>query len=114
MVTQLSNKSVFELRAYLSFVERSKSEFLSKNSNCKKGSLLRVELDWYNDELARVKSWLLMVEGKAVRDQLNAKSQKFLNPKAGQVVHVKPKGFGLLVYNVKQFCKDFWRPFVTK
>ena len=109
----MSSMTLFELRAYLAWVNRGRDKFLEDNPKPKKGSIARVELDWYNSQINSVNNWIQVREAKQVRDKLNAEAKQFLNPEARSIVQVQPRGFALIGYKIKQFGKDFWAVFTN-
>lgn len=73
-----SGMSLFQLRTYRAWLERSKAEFRAENPKIKNDLTLGAKLKWYDSEFAIVNYRIENEEAKQVRLEMDAKAQKFL------------------------------------
>jgi hypothetical protein len=111
MTISISSMTLFELRAYLVWLERTKADFCNKNPKPKKDSPQKITIEWYNSQITSVNGYIKMQEGHDIRKALDAEAKKFLYPQARRVTQVPPRGFGKVTHAIKQFGRDFWAAF---
>lgn len=110
MVDKL-NMSLFELRAYKAWLERSRDAFAKAYPDLRsKNEEVSAKRVWYSEEIANVAIWIESAVRRKVAQELDVEARKFLNPQPVTMVTKvrKPDRFTNLKYKIQDFFYDIF------